>query len=308
MKKTPLLLLIVTLGLLPGLVSAQYGCNCSTEKELQNFNKTKKLIVQLSGNADYDTALVRAVESGWKLKPYEFADEETVEKLFSNPGLSFLISTCFYDDTYYNSQFVSRRPNNMLVVLNGGNEKYSTQHMLAFSSFGRTLLFSKDRNYREDVKKMMLQNKFRLRDAVAGINEAIEIMAKDVDGPRGSCEYGIKYLNNEFYNKRLGVIENKTLYIKTSDVLRGADKIAKVYPYKFKLVSDAEYKRAIEESRPDVVYVYINHGMWAGGLIVVDAAEHKCVGGIYYAGMYGIDERHIEDIVKEKKKAEKKKK
>ncbi|MFM2307139.1 MAG: hypothetical protein RLZZ367_1808, partial [Bacteroidota bacterium] len=29
---------------------------------------------------------------------------------------------------------------------------------------------------------------------------------------------------------------------------------------------------------------------------------------IYYAGMYGIDERHIEDIVKEKKKAEKKKK
>ena len=190
------------------------------------------------------------------------------------------------------------------MVVCGGKSTFDDENTVAFSTFDRQIPFTKDFRYEEDLRKMMLQNKFRLMDAVAGINDAIEFMQNDEKGPLGSCLYGVNYMNDNLYNKRLPSIKTKTLYIKTSDVKRGAEKLPKVYPYKYKLVSDAEYKKAIEESRADVVYVYINQAQW-GGIVIVDAAEHKCVGGIHYAGLMDLDDRHIGDIAKEIKKAEK---
>ncbi len=83
--------------------------------------------------------------------------------------------------------------------------------------------------------------------------------------------------------------------------------MSKVYPYKYKVVSDNEYKRVVEEANPDVVYLLLTHSMW-GGITLIDAAEHKCVGGIWYGAVGGIDERDVAKIAKLLEKVEKAKK
>lgn len=309
MKHTHLLLLIITLGLLPGFVKAQYGCNCSKTDAMEQFSKAKKLIVQLSGDAAYDSALVHAVEAGWKLLPYEFADEKTVESQLSNKTLAFLLPLCLYQHESVNGSIAMTtvRPNNQLTIINGGVTRLDMWDIVAYSTFDRQVPYSKNYNYKEDVKKMALLNRYRLRDAVAGINEAVEFMSKQEKGARAECIDGVKLMNSKLYNYRLPVIKTKTLYIKASDVKRGAEKISQVYPYKYKLVSDTEYEKAVTEARPDVVYLYLNHSQW-GGMVLIDAAEHKCVGGVLYPGVVFIDERHIGDITEELKKIEKAKK
>ncbi|HLP52370.1 MAG TPA: hypothetical protein VK154_15890, partial [Chitinophagales bacterium] len=153
MQKTSLLL-VIALCSLCSTVNAQYGCNCKKTKVLQEFNKVKKLIVQLSGDAAYDTALVRAVEAGWKLSPYEFADEEKVKDKLMSPNFAFLMSRCIYQITTVDGRPVVKRPNNQLMVVCGGKSTFDDENTVAFSTFDRQIPFTKDFRYEEDLRKM----------------------------------------------------------------------------------------------------------------------------------------------------------
>lgn len=69
MKNALLICLVILFSFLGQTVHAQYGCNCNITPAFKRFLKTKKLVVQLSGNAAYDTAMAHALARYWKIMP-----------------------------------------------------------------------------------------------------------------------------------------------------------------------------------------------------------------------------------------------
>lgn len=227
-----------------------------------------------------------------------------------SPSIAFLLPLNITLTTIYHSSggasSGSNRPNDQLAIIAGGSNDIMPNDIIAFNVYDPDFAFLKDRSFVENAGKSALEIKYRLNDVVATLNHTIELLKEDECGFRIDGEAAIKYMNEKFYNPLLPVLKTKTLYIKESDI-RGADRLSKVYPYKYKVVSDNEYKRVVEEANPDVVYLLLTHSMW-GGITLIDAAEHKCVGGIWYGAVGGIDERDVAKIAKLLEKVEKAKK
>lgn len=287
---------------------AQYSATSNQEAIFQKFLKTKKLVVELSGNAEYDSALTAAVTKYWKLNPIEFVSPEKMDGKMRNETSALLMPINIQQTTIVTSDRTSAsRPNDQLALMVGNiNVQFNDYDMIAFSVFDPDMGFIGKFNYKEDIGKSLMAITFRLNDVIATLCETVELIRKDDGKFRNDPIEGVKYMNNKFYNPRITVLKTKTLYINANDI-KHAERVAGVYPYKFKVVSDEEYKKVVKAGGKDVVYMVVNYSLW-GGISLIDAEEHKCVGGIFYGLTPAIDERDMGALTKLIEKVEKGKK
>lgn len=107
----------------------------------------------------------------------------------------------------------------------------------------------------------------------------------------------LKHTNfaREYFNKDIGVLKTKTLYILKSDLRSDVDneKVAKNYPYKFKTVTEDELKNATTRDDKNAVYMIMRETY---GPVFYDIATHKCVGGMEYGTFEFFRTQDFKDI------------
>jgi hypothetical protein len=318
-----LVLIFVLLGA-ANVVKAQFVPLNYNDEEFQKFLKTKITYVQKTGHADFDSLLEDAMKRYWKVSPYQLATGAEIAKA-DKPDVSIMQPVNF-DVTISNNNYSITRSNMSLSLFNGGLKGYYPVHQVAFVCIEQKYDLT---DYYKDLSldSAYLREKFRIKDMIATMSNAIEAVKEGKSGDKnvpgktstsGSgwvfgistvsktckpCATSIKNMSAEVYNKQLPRLKNKTLYL-LKDNFRDTKAIAKVYPYKFKVVDRKEFAAAISQERKDIAYLMLTHSYW-GGITIIDPSAHECIGAVHIDRCTTIDAGDIGDVVKLMEKAEK---
>ncbi|MES2622082.1 MAG: hypothetical protein V4615_14625 [Bacteroidota bacterium] len=313
----PVFAFVCTLLLLINGANAQFVPQSPEDEEFKTFLKSKITLVKTTGNAVFDSLLADALKQYWKITPYELVSSEELANRRGKADVSFLIPVDF-EVTITNNNYWVTRSNMSLSLLNGGKKEYYATDQVAFACIDR---MAESNDYRKDLSldSAYLREKFRIKDMIATINRALQIV-KDGDGGKiktsnwyfGSsvvsqtckpCAKSINTMAADVYNKQLPRLKNKTLYL-LKENFRDTRDLAKAYPYKFKVVDRKEYAAAISQERKDIAYLMLTHSYW-GGITIIDPSTHECIGAVHIDKCTTIDGRDLHEIVAVMEKVEK---
>lgn len=244
--------LITTILAVPVLTNAQVVTRSFDSEEMQQLLKSKTMMV-LTGDKDYDAALKDAAQKYWTITPFDFVTIQDAEAQIADKSKSFLLPfliTVTHEHVGANWKDYMK-VKSWLSLINGGEKKiknYSDAAVLALSGF----------NYWGDEVDYT-SAAYRLDFMVKGINDGVKItLDKKLTGNAAKMPFNVI---DEINKKSVEALKGKTLLVnkdtKTSmfnksqleeKVFKGA-----AYPYKYKFVSDAEFKAALKGNAADVL-------------------------------------------------------
>ena len=243
-----------------------------TPDQLKIFLKSKTCIVfDEDPFSESNIQLKTAVEKSWKLTPYEFIDLETYEKRRKSQDYSFLsIDKVFYDGDKTAAKY------NFLCLYLGGNYKIESD-MPQLCTVPLSYADAEESTYAYKMGTMLtfIQNHILLTSQNTELKNSNII---------------------EYYNKNLSDLKDKVLYLPKDELeskINSEEKIKKIYPYKFKIVSSDEIETAIDNKENNVVFLHkVGPGKkmdkarcWK---IIMGAGDAK----LYYFDYHKIDENH----------------
>jgi hypothetical protein len=206
-----------------------------TPEEVDHFYKTKTLVV-LDDNpiAEYNLVIQDFMKKEWKLTTYDFIKYSKFDSVRNDPQYSFLM----LNQVRFDKDKSLAKYNFLSLML--GSPKKLVSDMPDLCPVPLSYAGVDDDNYN-----------YKIQTILRFIQNHVEIIHKD---PKIIGTNMFKY-----YNDNAGDVKNKTLYLIKSEMAKECnteEKIKKVYPYKFKLVTREEVAKAIDESNPDVVFLH----------------------------------------------------
>ncbi len=215
-------------------VSAQ---NCTpTVDDYKNFPSTKTLVV-LDDNmfSDFNMAIKKDIKNNWSITETAFITKKEFEKKRTDPQYSFLLTTTVtYPDDKTKTKYL------YFSLIMGKNVK-KVKDMPDLISV--PLAYASVDEQSEWVYKLPVIIRFMLKH--------VETMTAN---PKLISETPLL-----MYNKYSQSLANKTLYLVKEDLEKGCQTesaIKSVYPYKFKLVSESEVRKALEDKDDNVVILH----------------------------------------------------
>ena len=206
-----------------------------TAKDYSDFDETRTLVV-LDDNimSDFNIKIEDAMKSEWKLTKYDFISSKEFDTKRVDPSYSFITTTTV---TYEKDKTKARYTYLSLLM---GKEKSKVNTMPDLISIPLAYTSVVDQRY---VYKMAAFIRF--------LQKHVEMIKAN---PKLISKNPLLY-----YNKNIKSLANKTLYLIKEDLnkdIQTEEAIAKLYPYKFKLVTEKELADAIDSGEKDVVFLH----------------------------------------------------
>ncbi|WP_430812118.1 MULTISPECIES: hypothetical protein [unclassified Carboxylicivirga] len=206
-----------------------------TKEEYQAFLNTKTLVVMdVNPMSDFNFKIEEVMETVWTLTDYEFITNEEFEDKRNDPSYSFLLMTV---GTFDADKTKARY--NFLSLLMGETDK-QVRDLPDLCSLPLSYLRVEDTSYAYKLEAFI---RF-IQDHVNLMNERPEL---------------IKANAFKYYNKNVGSLTDKTLYLVKEDLTPDVNTLAKIksiYPYNVKIVTQKEVEDAIERRDPKVVFMH----------------------------------------------------
>jgi hypothetical protein len=274
MKKTILSMLV---GLFAMALQAQE--HIPTAQDYQNFKNTRLLVVMdINPMSDFNFKIKEVINNVWKLNDFEFVNQKEFEDKRRDPSYSFLLTTTATfeaDNTKARYTFLS-------LLL--GKDVKTVSEMPDLCSIPLSYKRVEDDSYA-----------YKMDAFIRFVQDHVTLMTND---PKL-----IKANPLSYYNKNIGSLKSKTLYVVQDELSPDIDteaKIKKVYPYPVKIVTRDEVMNIIEQKDPDAVFL---HKVGPEGTqfkarcykIVVGAADSK----FYYFDWHNIDAKKKRDYLLE---------
>lgn len=205
------------------------------EADIQAFFKTKTLVVLESNPLlEYNTKITEAVKSNWNITEYEFVSYKEFEAKRKDPQYSFLLTTTVtFEKDKTKAQYI------FLQLLAGGNYRN-------FSDMPD--LVSIPLSYRNTDETNHI---YKLGVIVRFVQNHMLLLKSNPSVASGNV------LN--YYNRNMGDIKTKTLYVVKDELasdVNTIEKIKKIYPHRIKIVTREEVEEAINQMNTDVVYLH----------------------------------------------------
>lgn len=184
--------------------------------------------------SDFNLKIEDVMKKEWQLTKYDFIDSKQFDTKRVDPAYSFITTTTV---TYEKDKTKARYTYLSLLL---GKEKSKVNTMPDLISIPLAYTSVIDQRY---VYKMTAFIRF--------IQKHVNLMKSN---PKLISKNPLLY-----YNKNIKSLKDKTLYLIKEDLEKSiqteAD-IAKIYPHKFKLVTEAEVAKAIDEGQKDIVFLH----------------------------------------------------
>lgn len=211
--------------------------NCTpTAADYQNFTKTKTLVV-LDDNlmSDFNLAIKKDIKNNWSVTETAFITRKEFENKRKDPQYSFLLTTTVtYPDDKTHTKY-------LYFSLIMGKNTSKVKDMPDLISV--PLAYANVDDQELWVYKLPVIIRFMLKH--------VETMTAN---PKLISETPLL-----MYNKYSQSLAGKTLYLVKSDLEKGCQNeaaIKKVYPYKFKLVSESEVRKVLEAKDDNAVILH----------------------------------------------------
>jgi hypothetical protein len=228
--------------------------------EIKQFDASKTCIV-LEDNpfSEYNLTIKDAVNSYWKITPFEFIAVKDFNVRRLNPAYSFIVIT--------QTNFEKDKTNaiyNFINLLQGKNVN-KLGEMPEICAIPLSFAGASDLDYSYKLGAILL---FMQRHA--------KMISED------PSLTGRKYLN--YYNKNIPDVKNKTILIKQEDLapdIASSDLIKRVYTHNIEIVTEDDIIKAIEVKTPNTL---IFHKVGPMG---------KKVGGFCFKMLIGTDDSEL---------------
>lgn len=263
MKKTVAILLFISANML----NYAQGYVPSHE-DVDAFFTTRTLVV-LEDNPllEYNSIIKKVMQQEWNITEFAFITNKEFEEKRMDAQYSFIyMSEVRFEADKTDAAY-------RFLHLSLGGDYYRLNEMPDIASVPLAYFnVEEDRySYKLAILVRFLQNHAKL------IKEHPEIISSNVF---------------KHYNDNIRDIRDKTLYLLKEELAPTVNteaKIAKVYPYKFKLVTMEDIEEAIKERNPDVVFL---HKVGPEGT-KLDARSYKVIIGAADANFYYFDYHKI---------------
>lgn len=181
----------------------------------------KSTVAVLTGNKEYDSAIMSAMQKYWKITPYEFKSFGKKDKYPKDKNYLALVSISNQRDQYYH--FLSFFP---------GDYGWNYESMLAYCPLDYY-----------GIEEPMELSYHRLPILLFNIQNAVEVILNNkISGNTASIVNSMKQL----YLQNSGLIKNKTLLVcNERKKILTPDQFKKVYPYKYEYCSMSKIKEAM---------------------------------------------------------------
>lgn len=269
------------------IAMAQFGVGSS--EEVVQLKSTETLFTLIEGHTVFNAALKDAVEKYWTFTPYRFVDQEELQSLPGDTGLSYVELYLIAVDKGANTIATYEHFNLGLFMSHKKKLKRNTSDMSKLNSIAAVNLMPKKyweylEEKAEEEETKLLQKWFSILidfDESTQWKYARFFEALDKNGAvKAELIKAVQLLNNychvaermdfsennprpmiKKYNRNKGQIKKKTLLIAKEDVStkkkNNQQALKEVYPYDMKIVDQAEIWKAIEEQKEDVCYAVI---------------------------------------------------
>jgi hypothetical protein len=203
--------------------------------EIKQFTESKTCVVlEDESYSPYNSFIKEAVETYWKITPYEFINVEEFNKRRMNPAYSFIVLTqTDFEKDKSNSLF------NFINLLQGKNVS-KLGEMPEICAIPLSFAEEEDLEY-----------SYKLGGILSFIQKHAQMIS---DNPSLT---GRKYL--KYYNKNIPEIRGKLILIKQEDLvpeIAAIEAIEAIYSGKVKIVSEDEIVNAIENKAPDTLILH----------------------------------------------------
>ncbi|MBP5366731.1 MAG: hypothetical protein J6Y82_12570 [Bacteroidales bacterium] len=233
MKLSVLTTLLASTALSAVSVVAQNSVPAPADYE--NFSNTRTLVV-LDDNimSDFNLSIEDVMKKEWKETKFDFISTKEFDTKRKDPSYSFLLTTTV---TYEKDKTKARYVYLSLLM---GKEKGKVNDMPDLISIPLAYASVEDQKYTYKMATF------------------VRFIQKHVDMIKGDTKL-ISKNPLLYYNKNIKSLANKTLYLVKEDMhknLQTEAAVAKLYPHKFKFVTQEEITAAINNREPDVVFLH----------------------------------------------------
>lgn len=205
------------------------------QENIAAFLKTKTcFVLDEDPFSEANIQLKTAAQKFWKLTPYDFINVDEFEKRRKSPQYSFVS----IDDVYYEQDKSGTKYKFLCVYLGGNYKIVSDMPKLCTVPLAYSSQEENEYAYKIGTLLIFAQNHLKL------IHENPTLKKSNII---------------DFYNANKGDLKDKTWYILSSELESNINSEAlfkKVYPYSFKIVSQDEIEKAIDEKNKDVVFLH----------------------------------------------------
>jgi len=206
-----------------------------SKAEIKQFKQSKTLVV-LSDDpfGGYNFKIKEAFNSTWKVTPFEFISTSEYEEKRQDKAYSFLT----FDEVWFDKDKTKAKYNFLSLTLGG---KYKTQKempQLCTIPVSYADVDEDNYNYKLPILIQIIQNHISFVENTPGLTD-INVNKK---------------INDNAY-----LIKEKELYVIKDELTKEINTEAKfksIYPYKFKFVTREELEKAIDEKKPNIVFLH----------------------------------------------------
>jgi len=219
------------------LVSSVFAQREVAKKEyLQKFFKTKTLVVlEPNPMSTYNFEIKEAMKREWKITEYDFIQVPDYEKKRKDPKYSFIT----LDDITFDRDKTKAKYTFICLSL-GGKEFKTTSSMPQLVTFPLSYRGVEEEYYSYKLGPILhfMQNHVQLTNDVPSL-KPINIVG--------------------YYQKHAPSMKDKTLYLMKENLSKDINtesKFKKIYPYKFKFVTQEELAEVINNRKKDAVFFH----------------------------------------------------
>lgn len=302
---TLLFLLTVTIS-----SKAQFTAGSYTNTYFQNFLKSTTYI-QLTGDSLFDLELQKTMERFWKITPFKFLEMAKFNSLVKqNTDASFLgFIRQTVDYLTKGTSYTEYATDAMIFQITMGCASYpeacgSMGDKGQVARFTWQKLQSRSGDKTVDNDKM-LSEYYRLPDIINSMQKVIMITRDEKLKLYQFKDYRYDFVK-QVLCRDASALTTKTLYVLKDDLRADVDlaKAKSNYPYKLKIVTLEELKKAIISEDKNVVYMANNDEC---GPSFYDIETHLIVGAMNYGPHDKFRTQDFKDIAEFVKKNSKKK-
>lgn len=203
--------------------------------DINNFFGSKTLVVLESNQLlEYNNKITEAVKSNWNITSYEFISYKEFEEKRKDTAYSFLLTTIVtFEKDKTKAQYI------FLQLLAGGNYR----HIKDMPD-----LVSIPLSYRNTDEENHI---YKLGVIVRFVQNHMLLLRSNPSVASGNVL--------SYYNRNMGDIKTKTLYVVQDELapeVNTIEKINRLYPHPVKIVTREEVEEAIIRKDPNVVFMH----------------------------------------------------
>jgi hypothetical protein len=241
-----------------------------SRQDINAFFSTKTLVV-LEDNPlmEYNDIIKKVMQQEWKITPYDFILSKDFDTKRLDPQYSFIyMSKVTFEKDKTDAEY-------RFLQLSLGGDYFRLNEMPDIASVPLAYYSVEEDRYAYKLAILVrfMQNHARL------IREHPEIVSANVF---------------KHYNDNIKDIKDKTFYLLKDELapeVNSEAKIKKVYPYKFRLVTEEDIEQAIKDQDPNVVFL---HKVGPEGT-KINARCYNVIVGAADANFYYFDYHKISD-------------